>query len=309
MENNKNGMVETVVEKNLEAGTVSVATRAASSNLNFKARVIKHLEGSKTNVLKISEKGLYHHKGKDLPYAHILPKEKADYNLLKKYRSSYIVYRSMKRIVPHKYFHHLNSSQAMCINFFYPLMEKKRLGAILSLLGIPGEPVYDRTCFDKESELEGKNTRNTNFDFYMETSEKKKVFFEIKYTEDDFAKNKTDAEHMDKYKRTYAGLVKKSLALAEDVRNEAFFLTNYQVMRNLVHIDADSYVVFVYTEGNKVIANSARIAKTEMLKEEWRDHLILLTWEELLNYAGSHPDLAGFGDYFSKDFTEKYLIQ
>lgn len=308
MKNNKNSLVEAVVGEDSEVETVDVAPQAGIGKMNFKAKVIKHMERYMADTLKITEKGLYHHEGEDLLYAHILPKEKSDYNILESYRSSYIAYRSMKPITLHKYFHHLNSSQAMCINYFYPLLKEKRLDVILSLLGIPGKPVYESACFEKESMIEGKNTRNTNFDFYMETTEGKKVYFEIKYTEDDFAKNKMDVEHQVKYLRTYDNLVKESLAIAEDARNEAFFLQNYQVMRNLLHIDADSYVVFVYPEGNKVIGHSAHIAKSEMLNEGWKDHLILLTWEDLLTYTGSHPDLMAFGDYFTKDFTKKYMI-
>lgn len=133
MESNKNGMVETVMGQNLGVETVNVTPKATQSKLKFKARVIKHLEGYKTDIIKISEKGLYHHKGKELHYAHMISfqKDKSDYNLLEKYRSSYIVYRSIKRIIPPQIFPPSQFVKGHVYQLLLSADEKKRLGAIL----------------------------------------------------------------------------------------------------------------------------------------------------------------------------------
>jgi len=66
-------------------------------------------------------------------YDHILPladkKYKNKANIIEYYRDDF--YKSeLSKIKYHKYFHHLNSSQAMCINFFYPLIKKEQLNIV-----------------------------------------------------------------------------------------------------------------------------------------------------------------------------------
>ncbi|GAI49533.1 unnamed protein product, partial [marine sediment metagenome] len=69
----------------------------------------------------------------------------------------------------HKYFHHLNSSQALCINLFFPLIVEEKLDVILELLEIPKNTITN-ACFEKESDIEivAGTDRKTNFDFYLQ---------------------------------------------------------------------------------------------------------------------------------------------
>jgi hypothetical protein len=142
--------------------------------VNFKTRIYENLSHYRENELKIPEKGTWREK----PYPHILPKEKEKYNILDEYRDSFFNSEHGK-IKFHRYFHHLNSSQAMCINFFYPIIEKKNLHLITNYIGFQDEKIdYQSVQFEKESTIDGiGNRRPTNFDFYFKTESGKEFFF------------------------------------------------------------------------------------------------------------------------------------
>src|SRR5690606_3240282 len=121
--------------------------------------------------------------------------------------------------------------------------------------------------FEKESDIEkcNKNYRPTSFDFYLETNSRKKIFFEIKFTEQKFGEAKEDDIHLNKFNAVY----KNNLgALEEDYHKPTIFLKNYQILRNLICISKDCYVVFLYPNNNKAIKLQAESAKSTFLKSE-----------------------------------------
>ncbi|MDP4127288.1 MAG: hypothetical protein Q8912_10120 [Bacillota bacterium] len=237
---------------------------------NFQTRVKKHLEEYRRDRLNISGNGIYYYRGKEHSCEHILPKEIEEVNILEKYRVDFFTSEYRQGMKLHKYFHHLNSSQAMCINFFYPLIKDKMLDALLNLLGINGEIDYNPgcVCFEKESDIENTG-RRTNFDFYMQLDTGTKIYFEINYTENEFGR-------------------------AEDIRN-------------LVHSDDSSYVVFVYPTDNKGIREGALAVKNKIIENGWEDHLVLLTWEDLIEQLKRRLGSLELLDYYEKDFSHKYL--
>lgn len=152
---------------------------------NFQTSVKQHLGSYKKDKLGNLQCG----KWRDNFYAHILPQKEEKLNIIDKYRNDF--YSSeYSKINFHKYFHHLNSSQAMCINFFYPLIKEKSLESVLNCMKINGEINYtsDDICFEKESELDKYEGRSTNFDFYIKLKSGVQLYFEIKYTENGFGK-------------------------------------------------------------------------------------------------------------------------
>ena len=133
--------------------------------MNFRDQVFAHLSRYKADVLGISEPGIFRHRGRELPKAHILPLAHREKNILERYRARFFA-SDHARINFHRYFHHLNSSQALCINFFYPLIAENALRLFLEYLGV--DPHADmRPLFEKESDIERAATR-TSFDFYIE---------------------------------------------------------------------------------------------------------------------------------------------
>lgn len=174
-----------------------------------KAHMANYTTSEITNAVK---GGLYSGKA----YPHILKAANDNLNIMPKFREEIkkevIDEKAPHKIKKHMYFHHLNSSQAMCINFFYPLIKENMMSSILSLIN-PYETWGNVTgwAFEKKSEDEEQlkeQLKNkfpgfgepTNFDFYIETDKGIKVSFEIKYTEAEFGMaEKKDGSFEDKY--------------------------------------------------------------------------------------------------------------
>jgi hypothetical protein len=276
---------------------------------DFQTRIKEHMGEYKRNILKISEDGIYHYQNKDYVYEHILFKDKNDSNIIEKYRTDFFESEYKKSITLHKYFHHLNSSQGMCINFFYPLIKERHIELILDILGIKGNIGYDneKIKFEKESEIEEGPWRKTNFDFYIQLESSTKIYFEIKYTENEFGKAPNDAGHKDKFNKLYKPMIHNSEAIKEAFKTEEYFLNNYQIMRNIAHISKDSYVVFLYPRENYSIRKQALKTREEVIEEKMLDHFILFTWEDIVEQLILALPSKKLKNYYSKEFTYKYL--
>lgn len=275
--------------------------------MSYQNEIRNYFELNKERLFGKIEKGRWRNSEKI--YSHILPEESKNLNLVQPYRNNLEKYleKYSKEIKKHIYFHHLNSSQAMCLNFFYPLIEEKELDLILKQFGFENEEInYDKTCFEKASDIErkNKNYRPTSFDFYIETVSKKKFYFEIKYTEQEFGKAKSDDIHNTKFNDVYKGNL--GFITKEYHTPDAFF-KNYQILRNLICISKDSYVIFLYPNGNKKIKSQAEYAKENLLTPEMKNHQINVTWESILNYIEANilePRLK----LQIKNFKDKYNL-
>jgi len=247
-------------------------------------------------------------------YPHILPNDMWFKNLLKQYNTVLEKYITTKNIKRHRYFYHLNSSQAMCLNMFYPLIEENKLDLILKALNIHDDSVdYNSVCFEKESDIEKEHTiekgidqRPTCFDYYFKTVNGKEFHFEIKYTESEFAKAELDQSHIDKYEAIYK---KHCFAIDSKYCDCDSFLNNYQLMRNLIHVSSNSYVVFIYPENNKKIKQQAEFAKSFFVKPNLQPYVINLTWENLIGYVDSINLCSDKLTTHMTDFKQKYCIE
>ena len=242
-------------------------------------------------------------------YPHILPKELQILNLLPTYRNTLNEYleNNKSKLKKHIYFHHLNSSQAMCLNFFFPFFEERELNLILKFLGFENEEIdYSKTCFEKDSEIEKsiKNYRPTSFDFYIETKTGKKIFFEIKYTEQEFGKAKEDEIHIAKFNNVYKNNLQ---VIKKEYHEPIVFLKNYQILRNLICVSENSFVVFLYPNKNSKIKNQAESAQLKILNDNVKDNLFNKTWEELLSFSEKNTVNLKIKEQL-KSFKEKYNI-
>jgi len=270
---------------------------------DFSDRVKSHLGRYKKEVLKIDKDGVFN----DKKYNHILPKKLESENVLP--------YRNYKQdalpheIKLHEYYYHLNSSQIMCINFFYPLIKEKRLHHILEIIGIDDE-IKDHK-FEKVSAVEkGGYGNKTNFDFYIETKNGKHIYFEIKYTENGFGKVDFRKEkYHNKFNGVYENLLNQADVIKPPYRERKTFLDNYQIMRNLVHIDENSYIVFIYPEENKGIRSGAKMARDQIISSKWQNHFKAITWEaiteEIVYYVEDDKELK---EYYLNRFNRKYML-
>jgi restriction endonuclease-like protein len=270
--------------------------------MNFQEKVKFRLECYKKKQLIMTDSGTW----RGVKYGHILPLEFQKDNILHSYKDAFYS-GDLSNMKYHEGFAHLNSSQAMCINFFFPLIQEKKLDLVTDILELPDEEIdYAESIFEKDSHLDGiEGHRPTNFDFFIKTKSGKNIYFEIKYTESEFSKATNDEEHAKKYKRVYEQY-KNKVAGATYKSKEEFF-ENYQILRNLIHIEQDSYVVFIYPYGNKKIRESAENAYHKIVNgRKYVEQFKILEWDELLDVLYPNLHSRKLQEHY-KEFDLKYL--
>lgn len=239
-------------------------------------------------------------------YSHILNEiATVQYNMLPHYRKSLIQHVLDKEngIKLHTDAHHLNSSQIMCMNFFFPLMQEKKLGYVLDLLDTKEEWREPEGQFEKISDIDGGQRGATYFDFFIAASNEKKAYFEIKYTENDFGTAKDDKSHNDKWNTIYRELVETSPVLKQGIIDKDYFFKNYQLLRNMVHVRnlQNDYVVFLVPE--ETLYKKAKQVIIKVVKPDALKHVRVIGWNEAFDAVKNDPQLA---DYYA-EFYKKYL--
>lgn len=303
--------------------------------MSFQEDVKTHMVQYKANcddsdLRKITADGIYNNKP---GYKHILPITDPStlsifgsrdnikkLNLLPAYRESCWSYIEPIKSVLNTYFHHLNSSQGMCFNFFFPFASDPELLSLLMTILLKDKAVNFAIPMKSEFEYNSYLDKTdyawdspTNFDFYVSSS-KQNFFFEIKYKEFDFKKHKNDnKDRAQKYETMYHSLANG--VIVDDKNNINDFLGNYQIMRNLVHLkndtNRDNYVIFVYPERNSRIAREA-LESYEFLLPEFHDRLVTISWETLYSLCIKElTKLDKFNGLIKEQLTEfkkKYLF-
>jgi hypothetical protein len=224
---------------------------AAKKGLTFADRTKARLEDYKREVLGVSEDGVWD--GRE--YSHILPPEQLRLNVLESYRDSFWNYYDecakdpRTRIGLHQRFAHLNSSQALCFNLFYPLLAEDRLELLLELLSIRAGRVRE-SRFEKALD----RTEGTKIDFYLALDAGRRVVFEVKYAEVEFGPAKDDTGHRDKFRDIYLPNLRGKVK-PEYLEFNAAFRKHYQVLRNLYQVDVGrgDAVVFLYPKANEAL--------------------------------------------------------
>lgn len=248
------------------------------------------------------------------------------YNFLPQYRDELVKYVKEKEIKLHSDAHHLNSSQMMCLNFFYPLINKELLYLLLQNIDNSidwGTPNLKRTQPEYISELEKgqeekvKNDPDwnnrlsgaSNIDFYIETDKGYKIYFEIKYTETNFdTKKPTEKKYQLKYEKIYKPLLESSILLLYK-HDRDYFLEHYQLMRNLIHLQSEQhYVVFLVPQQNEKVWDAANDIKNETMMQD-NKHCCILNWKDIVDKLISCPEIKNnpqLHEYYA-EFKKKYL--
>ena len=283
----------------------------------FQDKVKAHMEeyNGQNNELVDKKGGAWKGKGS---FAHILRDSQNDwmFNLLLPYREVGSLVQDIRKgvIKKHMYAHHLNSSQMMCMNFFYPLMIEDRLDIILKAINSKikwGKPV---ALFEFNSPMEvGKAAElnkeklfgePTNFDFFITTSNGYRVYFEIKYTEAEFGapekkNNSYPQKYYDKFE-VYKSLI-PSCFKDEYKANADYFLDHYQLMRNLIHLQSSNdFVVYLVPGENPIISEAEEIKN---VLNSLQDNCKVVKWEDIIIVVENEPLLK---DYYA-EFKKKYL--
>ena len=293
----------------------------------FQEKVKAHMNNynGQNNELEGKKGGSWQGKGE---YGHILNKENDwEYNLLLPYRKIGTLVDDIKngKIKKHMYAHHLNSSQMMCLNFFYPLISKGLLYLLLQNIDNSidwGNPIKTQPEYiselEKGQEEKVKNDPDwynrlsgaSNIDFYIETDKGYKVYFEIKYTETNFdTKKSTDEKYYQlKYEKIYKPLLESSIL--PNKCNRDYFLEHYQLMRNLIHLQSEQhYVVFLVPQQNEKVWEAAIKIKDETMMQD-NKHCCILNWDHVLKIITDCSQIANdsqLKDYYA-EFKTKYLV-
>ena len=230
----------------------------------------------------------------------------------------------------------LNSSQVMCINFFWKFFQKPGDDEILlRILRKSGLEINtDVTITNAIVEYIPNPKEGTNFDFYLKLSDDKVISMEIKYTESGFGgissykekENPKMNRYGDRWEQIYAKLASeknrwqmkeecehKYVCLnggkickdsCKNINNCAVidFFENYQINRNIVLAEPGGYVLFLTPQANTTL-NSGRRYIDSLNDPSIRN----LYWEDVAELAvqetKNDPELY---TYYSR-FKAKYI--
>lgn len=271
---------------------------------DFRTKVMNHLKSYKEKFLRLSESVEY----KGRKYDHILPEKYYEMNFSPEVSEKLISSKFLSTINWNRFSHHLNSSQVMAVNFFYPLIKHQELDVFLGLAGIDDEIIYDEKhiVFDKKSEKENTEGRRTCFDLYLKLKSGKEVYIKTNYTNGCYGRA-VDEGYAERYREVYEPMLKGSDLLKEEYRTEAFFMDNYRFMRSIAHLDKNSHLIVIYPRENWEIREKSLKFKDEILEPEYSGNFVPIAWEELLGLTIEKVKDNNVAVFYDSWFKDKYF--
>lgn len=230
----------------------------------------QHLATYKVQQLGVLDNGVWRRNRQ--PYAHILPASLSHLNILEPYRAAFWYdFSEHMHITLHPDFHHLNSSQAMCFNLFYPLLTN--LPILTAVLGLPHASVT-AYAFEHISDP----TEGTNFDFYLRLDSGTQLFFELKLSENDFGTARPNARREGKRQAIYIPRLIDTVDAA--CLNSIYFFQHYQLLRNMSYLHHDRsdmlFLIFPF-QNSRLLAESTSILTN--VKQPVHDKIRLIDLE------------------------------
>lgn len=255
-----------------------------------------HLGRYRAERLGVAECGIWTYKGVERPYAHILPSDLSWLNIPEGYRSEVREYVQRRQLRLHRFFHHLNSSQALALSLFVPYA----LRAPLELAAVMDEPAMASLELESVPVPE----EGTNVDVQW-SANGAPVYCEVKLSEAEFGTASADAAHTEKLERFYRGTLAPHVP-AEMLEPRAFFGA-YQIFRNLwlVARTPGARVVFFLPEGN----NGLRLQLQSVLAQispALRERTKVLYLESVLTTLAQQnkPSILA---WYAQQLVEKYV--
>lgn len=271
---------------------------------DFRTKIITHMEDYKKKNLNLDNVVTIKHR----EYGHILRDRDYLYNFSSQVSDKLVNSKFLKPIKWNRFSHHLNSSQVMTVNFFYPLIRYRELEAFLAMTGIEDEVIYDpeHLQFLKVCEDEKSDENKTYFDFYMKLKSGREVYVEAKYTEGVYGKSNSKI-HQTKYNEVFEPLLKDSILIKDEFKTEEFFLEHYNFMRGLAHMKKDTHLVVLYPRENWALRERALYIKDNIIECDYKEQYIPMVWEEMLEWL-----MKGIKDnhvawYYEGWFKDKYF--
>lgn len=273
--------------------------------MSYQDRLRAHLVKYKFRVLGITANGSWKgpRTGAIAGHPHVLPAEHARLNILGAYRERFWSEFEGGEARPlQRDFAHLNSSQAMCFNLFYPLVVERAWAAafVQSVLGVKDTP--RRLAFEYVEDPE----EATHFDFFVELQSGAKIYFETKLAELGFGTVDLDAKSRERLLQIYAPRL-AGLVDARWLEPDAFF-RRYQLLRNFAVLGRpDNLLYLVVPRANESLSQALRILP-ELTASALQERVRVLHLEDALERV--KPLLRGRDEALKshyREFRDKYL--
>jgi hypothetical protein len=217
--------------------------------VKYQDKLKKHLADYKRRHLGINESGVFLYRGREVRRDHILPLADSHRNLLEEAEPRARAFLAKYPHKRHRYFHHLNSSQAFAFNLFLPYFYGGPDAASALLRALGQEKVFAKCELEAVPVLD----EGSNIDMVWTTEDGAQTFCEVKLSEADFGKAADDHRHRTKLKDTYAPAL---VAHLEPQRLEALaFFDGYQFNRNVWHMVSEdrNRLIFLLPRENAVL--------------------------------------------------------
>lgn len=190
----------------------------------------------------------------------------------------------------------------MAFDLFSPFLQNSRVHErLLRALGVPPEDYEGH--FEKVLDT----AEHTAFDFYMEGTSGRKIFFELKLSETGFGSCADDERHREKLERHYRPHLHGRVD-AKWLEPTAFF-ANYEVLTHLSYLGrhADSGLVFIFPKTNEGLMEGDETIK-QIVSKTLAPRVAILYLEYLV---GRILELVADDEVLRKhflEFREKYVV-
>ena len=160
-----------------------------------------HLDEYRRGRLGGVESGNHQTNNKKHPNKHILPTKLQWLNILEPIRAEVMQYQTANGLRLHRYFHHLNSSQAFAFNLFIPLFQH----APEKLARVLGTPAVLSLQLEQSADPD----ERTQIDVQWMVDERSWVYCEVKLSEAEFGTTEGAGRHSRKLEDTYRPVLER----------------------------------------------------------------------------------------------------
>ena len=267
---------------------------------SYQKRLERHLVEYKQRRLGVRENGEFVHNGQTYSKAHILPRELQWLNIPEPFRREVREYVTEHRIKLHKYFHHLNSSQALALALFGPYV--MRAPAVLARALGTSEIV------SPEFERIPDRDEGTNVDVSW-SSRAVEVFCEVKLSEREFGPAGADERHKHKLATRYGPVLRDQVDAG--LLEEPAFFKNYQILRNLWLAGRAGHerdrVIFLMPKANAGLSDQLG-SVLEQVGRPLRGRVSVVYVESLLEQLAAETKADRLG-WYARMLQEKYVLE
>ncbi|HEX3036589.1 MAG TPA: hypothetical protein VHT73_15940 [Thermodesulfobacteriota bacterium] len=246
--------------------------------MTYQKRLLEHLASYKKNVLKIETPGLFNYRGKEVEVQHILPIGDKWSNILESTRTQVKAYvETTPHVTLHRYFHHLNSSQALAFNLFYPYFDNGSVCSEVLLRALGQEGHITRWDFESIPFAE----EETNVDVSWETSREIVTYCEVKLTESEFGKAVHDTRHLEKLRGIYNPVLQGNVN--NDLLKPTVFFKYYQVVRYvwLIAKNDNARLIFLLPKTHQKLWNILSFILPQ-IKPNLRERISVIGMEDVI---------------------------